>query len=392
MNDFKLGLLSAAIAGGLASQPAVASDSVAEAITSGKVSFDFNVRYEDVETDVSDSDRMTLRSRMGYKTGDYKGFSAFAEFEDVSDLFGVDDENGLIPDPEVTELDQAYIQYKNDLVTAKLGRQVITLDGHRYVGHVGWRQDRQTFDAARVQLTPVEGLNVDLMHITKRNRIFAETADANSADNLLNVSYMTPVGKLVGYAYLLDDKTLDRESDTYGVSLTGNKAMDSVTFLYALEAATQESTQSGIDYDTEYLLAELGFKVSGVTTKVGYELLGSDDGAASFSTPLATLHKFNGWADVFLGGTFTPTAMPNGLEDVYLSVGSKVGPVALKAAYHDYSSDEGSTDYGSEIDAVASMAFAKNYKVGIKYSAYSDDGFNAAGDVDKLWLWVGAKF
>ncbi len=392
MKNFKLGLLSAAIAGGLVSQSSLAADTIADAVTSGKATFDFNLRYEDVDTDVSDSDGMTLRSRMGYKTGDYKGFSAFAEFEDVRDAFGIDDENGLIPDPEVTEVEQAYVQYKTDAVTAKVGRQVITLDGHRYVGHVGWRQDRQTFDAARAQFAPVKGLNVDLTHIYKRNRIFGETADADSADNLVNVSYVTPFGKLVGYGYMLDDETLVRESDTFGVSFSGKKAKDSMTFLYSLEAATQESTQGGVEYDTDYLFAEVGLTLSGVTTKVGYEVLGSDDGAASFSTPLATLHKFNGWADVFVGGTFTPTAMPNGLEDTYISIGAKVGPVGLATVYHDFQSDEGSIDYGSELDIVASMAVSKNYKVGIKYAAYSDDGYNAAGDVDKLWLWVGAKF
>ena len=329
---------------------------------------------------------------MGYKTADYNGFSAFAEVEDVRDVFGIDDENGLIPDPEVTEIDQAYIQYKTDDLTAKVGRQVITLDGHRYVGHVGWRQDRQTFDAARVQYAPVKGMSVDLTHIYQRNRIFGETADADSSDNLVNVSYVTSLGKLVGYAYLLDDETLVRESDTYGASFTGKYKMDSVTLLYSLEAATQEATQSGVEYDTDYLLAELGFTLSGVTTKFGYELLGSDDGAASFTTPLATLHKFNGWADVFLGGTFTPTGMPNGLEDTYFSIGSKVGPVSLKTVYHDFSSDEGSIDYGSELDVVATMPIAKNYKLGLKYASYSDDGFNGAGDVDKLWLWVSAKF
>jgi hypothetical protein len=32
-------------------------------------------------------------------------------------------------------------------LSGKIGRQVITMDNHRFVGHVGWRQDRQTFDA-----------------------------------------------------------------------------------------------------------------------------------------------------------------------------------------------------------------------------------------------------
>ena len=75
------------------------------------------------------------------------------------------------------------------MLTAKLGRQVLTLDDHRFVGHVGWRQDRQTFDAARLQMSPAEGLYLDMAYIYKRNRIFAEALDAQAEDLLLNLSY-----------------------------------------------------------------------------------------------------------------------------------------------------------------------------------------------------------
>jgi hypothetical protein len=47
-------------------------------------------------------------------------------------------------------LDQGYLQYAKDDLTVKFGRQVIILDNYRYVGHVGWRQDRQTFDALTI--------------------------------------------------------------------------------------------------------------------------------------------------------------------------------------------------------------------------------------------------
>lgn len=372
----------------LVSQPVIGAESLAEAITNGSVKGDIRIRYEDVDNDNTNSDGMTIRTRLGYMTDTYSDFSAYVEFEDVRDMFGIDDEEGLIPDPEVTEVEQGFLQFKNDQVTAKAGRQVITLDGHRFVGDVGWRQDRQTFDATRVQFMPMDKLSVDLSYLWKRNRIFAETADADSDDVLINLGYVTPVGKVVGYGYLLDDSTRDEESDTYGVSLTGKSGM----FSYTLEAASQEITDGGVDYDTDYLFAEGGLALSNVTLKLGYELLGSDDGDASFTTPLATLHKFNGWADIFLGGTFDPAAMPDGLEDTYISVSGKIADYNLVAIFHDFSSDEGSTDYGSEIDLQASRKFGKHYNTGIKYAAYSDDGFNADGDVDKLWLWVGMSF
>lgn len=369
-------------------QPAVGAENLTEAITNGTVKGDIRIRYEDVDNDDTDSDGMTIRTRLGYMTDTYADFSAYVEFEDVRDMFGIDDEEDLIPDPEVTEVKQGFLQYKNDQVTGKGGRQVITLDNHRFVGHVGWRQDRQTFDAARAQFMPMDGLSVDLSYLWKRNRIFAETLDADSDDVLINVSYVTPVGKLVGYGYALDDDTRDEESDTYGIRFTGQSDM----FSYTLEAASQEITDSGVDFDTEYLFAEGGLALSDVTLKLGYEVLGSDDGDASFTTPLATLHKFNGWADVFLSGSFDPAAMPDGLEDVYVSASGKLAEYNLAAIFHEFSSDEGSDDYGNEIDLQASRKFGKHYTAGIKYAAYSDDGFNAAGDVDKLWLWGSMSF
>ena len=123
-------------------QPVVGAESLTEAITSGTVKADIRIRYEDVDNDNTDSDGMTIRTRLGYMTGTYSDFSAYVEFEDVRDMFGIDDEEGLIPDPEVTEVEQGFLQYKNDQVTGKVGRQVITLDNHRFVGHVGWRHDR----------------------------------------------------------------------------------------------------------------------------------------------------------------------------------------------------------------------------------------------------------
>ena len=78
----------------------------------------------------------------------------------------------------------------------KVGRQVITLDDHRFVGHVGWRQDRQTFDAVSAKYAATDNLELFYSYLYKRNRIFAEAADLDSKDFLLNVGYKTEIGTL----------------------------------------------------------------------------------------------------------------------------------------------------------------------------------------------------
>jgi len=385
------------ILGGFSSL-AYSSDSFINALNNGKAKADFRLRIEDVDTAVNDATAMTLRSRLGYTTDSYQQFSATIEVEDVRSVLGVDSysvpqtgfnsgEHAAIPDPEVTELEQAYLQYQGSFLTARLGRQVLTLDDHRFVGHVGWRQDRQTFDAARLQMSPAEDLNLDMTYIYKRNRIFAEALDAESDDLLLNLNYSCSHGKLTAYTYLLDDETLNRQSDTYGIQFSGKRDTESASVHYKAAFATQQATQGGVEYDPDYLFLGGGVAIVDMDINFAYEVLGSDNGQASFTTPLATLHKFNGWADVFVGSTFTATAMPLGLVDTSVSIGSKTAGVKWSAVFHTYDSDQGSVDYGSEFDLVASMKFNKYYSGGIKYASYNADSFSV--DTDKFWLWVG---
>ena len=138
----------------------VYAQSLNEAITGGKFSGQFRMRYEGVDQDnaLIDADALTLRSTLKYDSGIYNGFSAVLEMEDVRSMFGKDEYTvgpsgfnpgiySVVADPDTTELNQGFLQYANGSFTAKLGRQVINLDNQRFVGAVGWRQDWQTFDA-----------------------------------------------------------------------------------------------------------------------------------------------------------------------------------------------------------------------------------------------------
>ena len=67
-----------------------------------------------------------------------------------------------------------------------------------------------------------------------------------------------------------------------------------------------------------------GMKFAPVTIKIGYELLGSDDGLKAFATPLATLHKFQGWTDKFLG------IPAGGIADAHIWAGGNIEGIGLK--------------------------------------------------------------
>lgn len=380
---------SAIVIANICATSVAAAESLTEFPKIASVSGDFRLRYEDVDLDSVHSDGLTLRSRLKFRTDTYRSTFVVVEIEDVRNVLSINDENDLIPDPEITEIDQAFIQYTGIKFVSKLGRQVIALDGQRFIGHVGWRQDRQTFDAFRTTLSPTAALSFEFIYIYKRNRILAEAADANSNDILFNVSYQTSLGKLVSYAYLLDDEFRDEQSDTFGVSFNG-AAGDTIKFRYSLEYASQSIANNDLNYNTDYILAEIGASISDITVKMGYEMLGSDGGMASFTTPLATLHKFNGWNDIFLGGTFNPLKMPDGLKDKYVSLRTTVSGVTITALYHKYYADEKSTSYGDEASFSATKLFGSGFSLQVKYSNYNAADFGE--NTEKLWLTVGYKF
>ena len=106
---------------------AYSAETINEAFKETNISGNFNFRYENVGDDVGNDELLSLRSRLTFNTGTYNGFSVLAEIEDVTHILGVD---GPLPGPfevdqEVTEVDQIHLQYKNDKVSVKLGRQLM---------------------------------------------------------------------------------------------------------------------------------------------------------------------------------------------------------------------------------------------------------------------------
>ncbi|MDF1762439.1 MAG: hypothetical protein P1U57_03430, partial [Oleibacter sp.] len=284
-------------------------------------------------------------------------------------------------DPEVREWNRAQLSYNKEGITATVGRQRIILDNARFVGNVGWRANEQTYDGASLKLVngPVEFF---FAYIDQVNSILP-ALDMDTNSKLFNLGYSTPIGKISGYGYLLDDQDRDIQTDTVGARFSGKAAMDTVSFTYTAEYAAQEKEANAGNNDAEYMALELGVEAKGATFAIGNETLGSDDGAYGFQTPLATKHAFNGWADMFLA---TPA---DGLSDTYIKVGGNAKGVKLLAVYHDFKADEGSNDYGTELDLLAVKKFG-NYTVGAKYASYKAEDVKV--DDDKVWLWVQTKF
>jgi len=389
------------------------ADELADAFKAGKPYIDARYRYEFVDQDglPKNARASTLRTRLGYASGELYGLSGVLEFENIA-VIGSDDYNDtingnvtrpVVADPEGTEVNQAYIQYKGVPDTAiKVGRQAITVGNERFVGPVGWRQNNQTFDAASIANASLPDTSLTYAYIENVNRIFGDDSPAGDWESDSHIAYAsngsTPLGTLFGYGYFLDfgADAPAMSSATYGVGAEGNFPLQHGFSLgYRIEFARQSDyADNPANYDADYFHIAPSIGYRGATLTVAMESLGSDNGAAAFQTPLGTLHKFNGWADKFL---VTPI---QGLEDVYVDLAYDFSGLAdkapvfkgmkAKAQYHEFGAENTNADYGKEFDAFLKKSFGPHYYVEGKYADFRSDGF--ATDTQKFIIDLGLVY
>jgi hypothetical protein len=409
----------------LAAQGDAWTDQLIDGISNGDFDLSLRYRYEWVDSALleKDANASTLRTRLFYKSAEFKNVFLTLNMDDVRPIVANrfnDTRNGkaqypLVVDPKGTDLNLASLTWTGlDNAALVLGRQRIIRENARFVGNVGWRQNEQTYDSVSFDYTPIEQLSLFYAYVDRVKRIFGPdkfrdpgTQEINdngvpasswrSNSHLVDVAYKfgAPL-KLTAYAYLLDfDNAAAASSATYGLRGTGSVQVgDSIKIGYVGEFAAQSDYEDNpVSYDANYYAVEgsLGWERFGF--KLGFETLeGDGTPGAKFLTPLATLHKFNGWADQFL---VTPD---NGLEDAYAEANAKFLKGTWRIIYHDFSANTGGGDYGSEIDFVASWKFGKAYSALIKFASYSSDEPNCVAqlggtcDLDKVWAQLSADF
>jgi hypothetical protein len=176
------------------------------------------------------------------------------------------------------------------------------------------------------------------------------------------------------------------DARTLGLRASGALPVGAVRVGYALEYARQGDTADSSIADTDYHLAELGATLAGFTLKASYESLGADDAATrGFQTPLATLHAFQGWADMFL------TTPATGLVESSLSLGYTRNAFGVLVRGSQFDADTGALDdYGFELDAQLTYAVNEQLGTGLKYADY--DAHDLLVDTEKSWAWVEYKF
>ncbi len=374
-------------------------------------------RYEYVDVDgnlndagksIEKADAYTNRLTLGIGADfmQIDGLSVYLEGTNVmgsGDFYstGRDDNNkGLyevVADPDQTRITQAYLDYKFSDTLIRVGRQGVNLDNQRFVGTVNWRQMPQTYDAAAIINNSIENLSLMAAYVWRVNTVKEADFDTNSV--LLHAAYtFMPELTLTAYDYIIEDF-----ADTYGIAATGKIGMGGANVTYRAEYAHEKDPSNGTGIaDADYYNLQATANISGFLIGAQYEVLGAGDnnGHGAFYTPLATLHAHNGWADIFLGGT-----PKDGLEDLNGMIGYKADWFGLaKVVYHDFSSDKGGIDYGTEWDVLYKNKIpgVKGLSGLIKASWYKTDldkvahpGYAKkplAFDTTKFWVMLDYKF
>jgi len=373
-----------------------------EALTQGTWSARFRYRYELVMDDTPavadrDGNASTLRSTVGYRTAAWHGFSGMLEFEDVADLGLGDDHNNagagalgngatnrpVVADPKMTEVNQVYLRYTPDRFTAiQAGRQEINLGDERFVGAVGWRQNHQSFDGVRLTSTMFVRTSLDYAFVGNVNRIFGD--DQQMKSHLLRAEFdLDRYGQLAPYFLRLDyDSAVNSalSTTTVGASWSGKLPRGGWSFPWHAEAAHQgEAADNPANVDAWYMRFELGAARPRMGLRGGYEVLQGAPGDGRFTTPLATLHKWNGWADKFLN---TPA---DGLRDAYLAATGTSGRFNGSVVLHRFRADHDDRVYGRELDVMATWQAPWTQTFGAKLAVYDARDFGA--NTRKLMVW-----
>jgi hypothetical protein len=427
--NFRIAALACALAViGLASP--VHAQTVIDAIAKGRPVIDLRARYETVQdaSKTLDANAGTLRARLGYETGSWNGLSLQTDFDQIWAIGGAtynSTRNGkttypVVADPAMTALNRLQLTYASDFDTKfVLGRQRLLIGNQRFVGNSGWRQHEQTFDALSAVNTSADGLTLSYAYLYRVNRIggpalpapanttAAATGQASyfkSNSQVMDAVYAGIPGlKLEGYAFLFDlsapgyvtvpaqelatarlsTATIGGRGD-YGFALD-----DGIAAKLSAEFAHQgDYADNPLAISLNYWLGEGSVTWKGFSGLVGYEVL-EGNGTIGFATPLATLHAFNGWADMFL------TTPANGLKDFYMKAAYTVPAdfVAAKAlnlavVWHDYRTDTRNQGIGSEWDLQAELVMDASLSFMAKYASYEGAGAAFGGFPNKSIFWL----
>lgn len=382
-------------AAGLAALAVAAPAAAMAAPAAGQIILESRLRYESYSPTGPDATALTERLRLGWRSPTYSGVSLLVEGEAIgalndgyADGVRADPRHAVIPDPEITELNRAQLEWKpNQSFDLIAGRQRIILGNARFVGNVGWRQNEQTFDAAKLVVSPTKAVTLTYAYIDKVRRplgressqgVWRGEGHVGQAETDLGV-----LGHGSVYAVLLDiDNAASQSSKTFGARLTGaHPVAAGLAATWEVEYARQyDWGNNPQNFGLNYHVLSAGLKGKTANGALFWERLGGD-GVHGFQTPLGTTHGFQGLSDV-IGAT-----PGRGVDDVFVRAGATVKvvhPLKLSGEVHDFRTVKGSDRLGREFDATLSAPLAKGWSLDVGVARFDASG-STYPDATRVW-------
>ena len=375
---------------------------ISDAIAGGKLLLEVRARYEAVDQTKTavltrNAEAATVRTRLGWETGDWRGVRGLVEFEDVRQVgparFAVNVPgaatpplNGadkakypLINDPDVTELNRLQLTWTpSAILQVTAGRQRILIDDQRFVGNVGWRQDEQTFDAVRTDLA-YGRFKLVYAYVTHINRVLGELRDWRSDSRLANLTWSPAEQlRLEGFVYALDfSNSAANASVTKGLKASGKTWLGLYQLAYDATWARQSDYRHNTPaYDLNFWQVDAAATFDIWTAKADYEVL-EGNGTRGFTTPLATTHGFQGWADAWVQPSGGNKGFVDGLKDFNLTLNAKPrlkltyffnADVILR--YHDFNDQRTGANLAHEWDAQLQAAINPKLTAALKWADF----------------------
>jgi len=370
---------------------------------------DARLRLDHIDQDnfPEPSTALTLSARASVEWTPSDWLSGLVEFEGVgaliddhSDLPGANLGKPLIPDPDHLDINRLQIQAdlgQGSFVT--IGRQTLRIDDQRFLGMAPFRQNTRSYDAVRLSARTQNTHTFQAGYIAKVNRPLGNRTPLGEFDSdswFANANLQTPLGRVGVFHYALDletgpDANRNRtlSSQTSGIRFDGRYHRSDLKLdIEASYAHQSDHADNPLSYSADYYLVELKTFVANLEASLRHEVLGSG-GTQAFQTPLASLHKFQGEADVFLS---TPI---DGIADTSLSLkynGGAFGPfkdITPTVRLHQFEADRGGATYGQEIDLVL-QAKLGDLKLKLALADYHADTF--ASDRQRVFASISKRF
>jgi hypothetical protein len=396
-----------------AKAPAQAED-LREAIGGGKLILELRPRFEyvDQSNKPDQANAFTMRTMLGWQTKPYYDFTGVLAFLNVSNLDG-DSYNPnpslttspypTVPDPDTTVVPLLYLDYTGlEKTSIKVGRQLAKLNNLRVLGDVNFRQTPQTFEALSATTTIVPNLDLYGAYLWRQLTVLG--TEKTMSTPVVNARYaFLPNEYIIAYGQFQDQANTgqngppaypapagtgfsNNSNQIIGVRLDGSHPFgEKWKGLYTAEYAQQKPYADGnAAIDAFYYHLALGAGWGPYYGMVHQEKLSSNNGLYGFQTPLATLHIFQGWADLFV---VTPK---QGIVDTWVNAGAKVlDKLQLYGEYHWFKSDFGNINFGQEIDLSAAYPLARGLVGKIEFADYhTGDPTSVTGKPDVLKLWL----